>query len=220
MRTMAKGLIRGAILSAMAVGVTGAHYGFAADQPKGPVMVASKSGPAADSQPAGQVALPAAASAPQQAAAAAPAAPKIQRQAFGEWGVECFDPKVNGLNCQMVQRLIAKDTKQLVLSVSIAYSPAAKKHIMQIELPLNFMLKPGVEIAIGDSKTVAQVDRCSNQGCFIEGVAGDDLVAALNRGDKADIKFLANPEKRLVVPFSLQGFPAAYDSMKAKNSAS
>ena len=151
------------------------------------------------------------------AATVAAAAPKINRQTFGEWEVECFDPKINGLKCQMVQRLVAKDSKQLVLVVSVAYSETTKKHLMQIALPLNFMLKPGVEINVGGAKTVAQVDRCSAQGCFIEGVAGDDLVAALSKGTTADIKFLANAEKRLVIPFSLTGFAAAYDDMKKQN---
>lgn len=144
-------------------------------------------------------------------------APKVTRTAMGEWEVECFDPKVNGLNCQMVQKLVSKDTEQLVLVVSLAYAPETKKNLLQMALPLNFMLKPGVEIAIGDAKTVVQVDRCSKQGCFVEGIAGDDLVEAMIKGKTADVKFMANAEKRLVIPFSLAGFTKAYATMKDKN---
>lgn len=145
--------------------------------------------------------------------------PKVARERMGEWEVECFDPKINGLSCQIVQKLVATDSNKLVLIVSIAYNPTSKKHLMQVALPLNFMLKPGVEIAIGDQRTVAQVDRCSAEGCFIEGVAGDDLVNAMAKGAKADVKFLANAEKRLVIPFSLSGFAQAYEKMKARNAA-
>ncbi|MDX2287991.1 MAG: invasion associated locus B family protein [Hyphomicrobiaceae bacterium] len=148
-----------------------------------------------------------------------PDGPKVARERMGEWELECFDPKINGLNCQIVQKLVATDTNKLVLVVSIAFDPASKKHLMQVALPLNFMLKPGVEIAIGDQRTVAQVDRCSAEGCFIEGIAGDDLVGAMSKGAKADVKFLASAEKRLVIPFSLSGFSAAYEKMKSRNAA-
>ncbi len=145
------------------------------------------------------------------------AAPKVDRVTFGEWELECFDPKVNGLQCQIVQKLVSKDTEQLVLVVSVAHEPNSNKNLLQMALPLNFMLKPGVEIAIGEAKTVVQVDRCSAQGCFVEGVAGDDLVDAMAKGSKADVKFLANAEKRLVIPFSLSGFTKAYSAMKSRN---
>lgn len=151
------------------------------------------------------------------AAAPAAAAPKVDRETFGEWELECFDPKVNGLKCQIVQKLVSKDTEQLVLVVSVAHEPKSKKNLLQMALPLNFMLKPGVEIAIGDAKTVVQVDRCSAQGCFVEGVAGDDLVNAMAKGSSADVKFLANADKRLIIPFSLSGFTKAYDTMKSRN---
>ncbi|MCH9806525.1 MAG: invasion associated locus B family protein [Alphaproteobacteria bacterium] len=156
-----------------------------------------------------------------QAPATTPAkkaeAPKINRKSFGEWELECFDPKVNGLKCQVVQKLVSKDNNQLVLVVSVAHEPKSKKNLLQMALPLNFMLKPGVEIAIGNAKTVVQVDRCSAQGCFVEGVAGDDLVDAMVKGSKADVKFLANSKKRLIIPFSLKGFTKAYTTMKKRN---
>lgn len=157
-----------------------------------------------------------------QVAAATPAptetaAPKVDRKSFGEWELECFDPQVNGLNCQVVQKLVSKDNNQLVLVVSLAHEPKSDKNLLQMALPLNFMLKPGVEIAIGDAKTVVQVDRCSAQGCFVEGVAGDDLVDAMIKGNKADVKFLANSKKRLIIPFSLSGFTKAYTTMKSRN---
>lgn len=149
--------------------------------------------------------------------AAADNPPKVNRETFGEWELECFEPKVNGLKCQIGQRLVAKDSTSLVLAVSMAYSPASKKDVMQFVLPLNFMLKPGVELAIGDAKTVIQVDRCSAQGCFVEGVAASDILEAMNKSEKADIKVLANPNKRLVIPFSLKGFSTAYSKMKQMN---
>jgi invasion protein IalB len=135
--------------------------------------------------PAAAATAPVAAASP--AAPTAPAGPAIAREKFGEWELECFEPKVNGLACQIVQKLVATDSNQLVLVVSIAFDPASKKHLLQVALPLNFLLKPGVEIAIGEAKTVAHVDRCSAQGCFIEGIAGDDLVAAMAAGAKGDV---------------------------------
>lgn len=148
------------------------------------------------------------------------AAPKINREAFEKWELECYDPAVNGLKCQVAQKLVATDSKQLVLVLSLAYSPTSKQHVMQLALPLNFMLKPGVEIEIGSAKTVAQVDRCSSQGCFIEGIAAQDLIDAMLKGETGNVKFLATPEKRVVIPFGLNGFTKAYDKMKSSNSAS
>lgn len=160
-----------------------------------------------------------AAKAPAEAAKMA-AAPKINREAFEKWELECYDPAVNGLKCQVAQKLVATDSKQLVLVLSLAYSPTTKQHVLQLALPLNFMLKPGVEIEIGTAKTVAQVDRCSSQGCFIEGIAAQDLIDAMLKGETGNVKFLAAPEKRVVIPFGLNGFTKAYDKMKSNNSAS
>ncbi len=143
--------------------------------------------------------------------------PKIERTTYGEWELECFDPEINGLKCQIVQKLVSKDTQELVLVVSVAYAPKTQKSLLQMALPLNFMLKPGVELAIGEKKTVVQVDRCSKQGCFVEGVAGEDLVDAMIKGVDADVKFLASADKRLVIPFSLKGFTKAYTTMKQRN---
>ncbi|MEL7049786.1 MAG: invasion associated locus B family protein [Pseudomonadota bacterium] len=195
-----KRLIVGAMtLSVLALTATGAAVAKSSDDGKTGVRVAAASPSAAPSSQAKP--------------------PKVDRKTFGEWELECFEPEVNGLKCQIIQKLVSKDNNQLVLVVSIAHEPKEKKDLLQMALPLNFMLKPGVEIAIGDAKTVVQVDRCSAQGCFVEGIAGEALVNAMAKGTKADVKFLANAEKRLVIPFSLSGFTKAYKTMKTRNAS-
>lgn len=187
------------------------------------VSGAAIANPKATKDKAGE-AKPAAAAADTKAAkpaeqqSAAAQGPKVNREQFGEWELECFEEKINGLKCQIVQKLVSTEAKQLVLVVSVAYAPDSQNHLLQVALPLNFMLKPGVEIAIGDSKTVVPVDRCSAQGCFIEGIAHTELIDAMSKSEKGDVKFLASADKRLVVPFSLSGFSRAYEKMKRLNS--
>ena len=190
-----------AALAALALSLAAASPAFAED---------AKSSAATD----------AVAAATNSVAAPAAAETKVSREVFEQWELECFEPAVNGLNCQIAQKLITSDRNQLVLVLSLAYSPEAKKHLLQLALPLNFLLKPGVEIAIGEAKTIAAVDRCSAQGCFIEGFAGDELVEAMIKGAKGDVKFMASADKRIVIPFSLMGFTKAYEKMKSLNAAS
>ena len=59
-----------------------------------------------------------------------------QTKPFGDWTVRCF-PVKSPSPCDMFELLAnKKDTRQRVMSVSIAYLPANDRHVIQIAVPL------------------------------------------------------------------------------------
>ncbi len=147
-------------------------------------------------------------------------APKVDAKTFNDWRVECYEPAINNLRCQMVQQLQHNQLKKNVMVITLAHSPKDKKDVMQYVLPLDFLLKPGVGIEVSSYKITAAVDRCAPEGCFIEGFAENKMIRAMRRTTKkGQITMMARTGQRVVIPFSLDGFSKAYKFMRETNLA-
>lgn len=150
----------------------------------------------------------------------APEGPKVTTQTIGDWVMECYDPAVNGVNCQMAQRIVQKDSSRNILVVSLAYSPSQKANVIQYVLPLDFLLTPGVAIQVGDYQSVAHVTRCATQGCYIEGTTDDKFIAAMKAAtEDARVVIVARTGQKIGIRFSASGFTKAYDEMVQENNS-
>ncbi|HKQ10215.1 MAG TPA: hypothetical protein VJS85_03415, partial [Rhizomicrobium sp.] len=69
-----------------------------------------------------------------QEAPAAPGTPEVKH--VGDWMVRCF-PVNNPNPCDMFQERVAGETRQRVLTFSLAFVPSMNRHILQITLPLD-----------------------------------------------------------------------------------
>jgi invasion protein IalB len=148
------------------------------------------------------------------------ATPKSNIEPFDDWALECYDEKINGLACQMIQRVVHGELKQNVLVMSVAYSKDRKKDVVQFVLPLDFNLIPGALIEVGEYKEVLSVNRCSAEGCFIEGGISEKFVEAMKKSkaeEKGRFVIAARDDKKIAIPFSAKGFSIAYDKMQSKN---
>jgi invasion protein IalB len=153
--------------------------------------------------------------------AAAPAAPAPQQQAnkpvqptdvkdYGDWTVRCF-PGNAVSPCQMVQLRIVEKTKQRILGVLLAYIPARDTNLMEISVPLGVALQNGLIVNADTYKSgPLKFTRCDNEGCYVEGAVGKDVLAALGRATKSQVQVVSVNGKRYNLVFSMKGFNEAH----------
>jgi len=149
----------------------------------------------------------------QQGSEAPPPTPP-ETKAVGDWIVRCFAVK-NGHPCDMFQEMANKDTKQRILTFSLAYDPALDKHLIQITVPLDVSLQKGATIQT-DSYTspVLKYRMCTREGCFVQMVPDTALVEGLAKsGESAKLNIAGDNGKIYALQFSLKGFSAAHDDM-------
>src|SRR5688572_32485423 len=84
-----------------------------------------------------------AAAASAQQAPAAPARPDVKT--VGDWQVRCF-PVDNTNPCDMFQESVNQQSRQRVLTFSLAFVPSMNRHILQITVPLDVALQKGLTI--------------------------------------------------------------------------
>ena len=164
---------------------------------------------------------------PADAAAAKPAdaqpeavqsGPKVTVQQHGDWLMECYDPAINNVNCQIKQRIAQKDTDRNILVMSIAFDPKAKTNVIQYVLPLDFLLTPGVSVEVGGYQTVAGVNRCAAQGCFVEGTTDDAFIKAMQEAKEGGrVVIVSRTGQKVGIAFSANGFSKAYEEMVKEN---
>lgn len=129
--------------------------------------------------------------------------------AFEDWMVVCVS-REQGLPCEMSQQLVNGQTGSVVAKFSIAYSPTEEKHALQIAMPLGVWLEPGIALNVGDmSVTDIKFSRCMPQGCMIEAVLEDPMLAEMKKGGDGQVVLFDRNKQKIGLPFSLKGFADA-----------
>jgi len=185
--------------------------------PSIPVPAAGASTPPIETPPAPPPAQPVS---PSPAPPAEPVAPPAQQPSAGaaastrfeDWAVECFGETEK--KCQVTHRVLTGDGTQVALVLSLAAVGDGDTANVAIALPLGVALSDGVNIVVGTGyQSKVPVDRCTEIGCLIEGVASDDFLSALRR-ERSGAMIVHNEQGQPIeVPFSLMGFTAAYANM-------
>lgn len=157
-----------------------------------------------------------------QVAAAQPAAQqkaKMTREDIGPWRLECFEPMVNGVKCQLTQETAMRATGQTVMALAFASGQESGPIAMQLVSPLNVDLVRGATITIGATRKTLNFNRCDARGCFVEQSLEANLFDMLSlAGDKqASVTVHRYNGKPFAVPISLKQFRDAIDVMNARN---
>lgn len=154
-----------------------------------------------------------AARAQQADAPSAPPSPPETKN-VGDWQIRCFAVK-NGHPCDMFQEMANKDTKQRILSLSLAYDPSVDRHLMQLTVPLDVALQKGVTIQTDNYTSPALKYRmCTREGCFVQMIADNAMVESLAKsGPQGKINIWGDNGKSYGLQFSLKGFSSAHDDM-------
>jgi invasion protein IalB len=143
----------------------------------------------------------------------APLAPS-ETKTFGDWAVRCY-PVASPSPCDMYELLANKQTKQRVMSLSIAYMPKDNKHVIQIAVPLGILIPKGLVIE-SDAYTSPTLPyrRCDRAGCYVERLFDNSAVNALaSATGVVKVKIVADGGKVFEIPFSLNGYSDAHGAM-------
>lgn len=132
----------------------------------------------------------------------------------GDWQVRCFP--VNSTHpCDLFQEMADQNTRQRILSFSVAYDPSIDRHLLQVTVPLEVAIQKGLSIQT-DSYTspTLKYRMCTREGCFVQMLAENAMIEALVKsGPDAKINIVADGGKSYGLKFSLKGFSAAHDDM-------
>jgi len=139
-----------------------------------------------------------------------------ETQHVGDWLVRCFPVKAPA-PCDMLYILAVKKTGQMLLSLRFAYAPAQDKNLFQIGVPLGVSFAKGLVISsdAGASSPLPFV-HCDRTGCFVESTmdnASMDTLAGAPGGAK--VRFVMVAGQNLALPFPMNGFSQARQSMVA-----
>lgn len=150
-----------------------------------------------------------------QEAPAAPGRPDVKT--VGDWMVRCF-PVDNPNPCDMFQEQVRGDqqSRQRVLTFSLAFVPSMNRHILQVTVPLDVAIQKGVTIQAGGyTSPMMKYRMCNREGCFVQLAPDNAVIEALARatGPNANINIVADGGKSFALPLSLKGFSAAHDDM-------
>jgi invasion protein IalB len=133
----------------------------------------------------------------------------------GDWFVRCF-PIQSPSPCDIFQELDSPNTKQRVLSLSLAYVPSVDRHAIQIMVPLDIAIQKGITVKT-DSFTspMMKYSRCDRNGCYVEVPVENNFVEAIAKstGEKGKVIIVADTGKTYNLDFFLKGFSAAHDDM-------
>ena len=135
-------------------------------------------------------------------------------QTFQDWRLRCEAATEQRPEfCEMRQRIVDQDGNRVVLA-AVGRLPNTDTPGLLFILPLGISLPPGTFLKIdqGEEQRVA-VERCEQQGCRIELLLENDLLARLKAGTRATVSFHVyngqGQRPRVDVPISLLGFSAA-----------
>lgn len=128
------------------------------------------------------------------------------------WAVQCGeDPKTKRKFCRMQQSLRFKKTGQRLLAVVIQPQIIEPKIAILLSLPHGLYLPAGAAFKIDDGKETRMIiETCDVEGCYASGGLSEEQVAAMKKGNKLRVAFMANNKKPINIPVDLSGFTAAY----------
>ena len=111
----------------------------------------------------------------------------------------------------MQQSLRFKKTGQRLLAVVIQPQIIEPKIAILLSLPHGLYLPAGAAFKIDDSKeTQMVIETCDVEGCYASGGLSEEQVAAMKKGKKLRVAFMASNKKPINIPVDLSGFTAAY----------
>jgi invasion protein IalB len=152
--------------------------------------------------------------------ACAPAQPGVDAHCVGNWLVRCF--KVQGQSrCDMFQQVADKNTQQSVLSLSIAYIPAANRRAVQVVVPLMVSIPKGIKIVTDSySSPVLPYTSCERTGCYAATLLDDAVLQGISGSSgNARVMVTGDNGREVGIAFSLKGFSQALDQMTAQTKA-
>ena len=146
--------------------------------------------------------------------ATATASDEITETPFKDWTVRCAGTQTT--RCEMYQTVFAdaKQTQRALLAV-VGYPNGSTDPGMIIVLPLGISFPPGTFVQVDDGGPIrVPVERCEKDGCRIELLLAAGFLETLMSGNQATVIAHDRQRRSFSIPFSLQGFTAAFNALK------
>lgn len=150
---------------------------------------------------------------PQQPGAGQQGLPSDARtETHGDWTTVCRDRPEGGENCIMVQGVTSNQSGQRVMEVIVGRLRKSGQLGMVITLPLGISLPPGATVGIDQAEPETYAfQRCLPTGCQIEMLLDDTIIERMKRGNRGGVAFRDLSGQSITIPFSLNGFTAAFN---------
>ncbi len=134
------------------------------------------------------------------------AAPNLQ-----PWMVSCASAGADdALACTVSQTLIAKQTSQRVLTVTVAKDPASGELVATLGLPHGLLLTEGVDVFVDDGKpTRFPIVTADQNGSYAKVPLDGTRLGELKHGSILNIRVRSASNAEIVMQISLAGFTAA-----------
>ncbi len=138
-----------------------------------------------------------------------------QGKKFKDWTTVCETlPKTKKKICNIFQN-VTNDKGTVVMQIAIGYPPNKKEAQALITLPLGVLLQPGIEFKGGTAKAFRiPFGVCIKSGCVAIAKLDSKIIKGMKAGTKGSVKFAAAQKKIIAIPISLNGFTAAFNSLK------
>ncbi|CAK0771541.1 exported hypothetical protein [uncultured Gammaproteobacteria bacterium] len=136
---------------------------------------------------------------------------------FEDWTVECEQrPQDNRRICFLTQTLIATESKERLLKLSIGRFGAANELMAIGILPLGISIPAGVTLRVdGLAPTPLHVQRCTAEGCLAATALDKALADRLYAGKEIEIEIVPYGGREVsTIRIALRGYAAGYTALK------
>lgn len=134
---------------------------------------------------------------------------------FKDWTVVCEKLPASGKEICNIFQNVTNEKDKVVLQVAIGYPPGQEQPQALITLPLGVLLQPGIEFLGGTAKAErVPFSVCVKNGCVAIMKLEKEIIKGMKAGNKGSVKFAAAKNKVIEIPVSLNGFTAAFNSLK------
>lgn len=142
----------------------------------------------------------------------------IDGKEFQAWRARCQTQEGQEF-CEIYQNVLNEENQQPVLQVIVAYPPPAEgAAVAAFIMPLGVLLPPGVAVKIDEGEPLRfPVQRCQQVGCVAQLPLDKNQLANWRAGATGSFLLHRGDGQTVSIPFSLSGFTAASDALKALN---
>ena len=137
---------------------------------------------------------------------------KTTSQRFKDWESICVE-RASTTQCRATQTLVNQQGQ--TVAVLNWYRPNAERMVFELAVPLLVDLSQGVAVSFDGAEPLKRNLRfCNNVACFVLAESDQELLDNFKRGSGGTLSFTPFGQQSNALNFSLQGFSAAYDSLK------
>ena len=133
----------------------------------------------------------------------------------GNWELRCDTPPgAQFEQCSLMQWVQDENRDNVGLVVIVVKTADQAAQLMRIVAPLGILLPAGMGLRIdGESIGVAEYVRCQVEGCYVEILLDQELLAQFRDGTNATFVIYGTPEEGIAIPVPLDGFAEGFAAL-------